>query len=147
MSNRWVEHVRKFAKENNMTYMCAISEASKTYNKTKDDELKSTPKMTTKAIPKEEKDNKNLKFELGTLEKFKRDEDVIWDKDPILKRNYLLAFQKNYFTTRDKAFEDLRSKMIDFCEKTNNDKDCHEKFYDDIDDLFRKDLKQYIDRV
>ena len=147
MSNRWVEHVRKFAKDNNMTYMCAITEASKTYKKTKDDELKSTPKKTTKAIPKEKKDNKNLKFELGTLEKFKRDEDVILDKDPILKRNYLLAFQKNYFTTRDKAFEDLRSKMIDFCVKTNNDKDCHEKFYDDIDDLFRKDLKQYIDRV
>ena len=44
MSNRWVEHVRKFAKDNNMTYMCAITEASKTYKKSKDDELKSTPK-------------------------------------------------------------------------------------------------------
>ena len=44
MSNRWVEHVRKFAKDNNMTYMCAIIEASKTYKKSKDDELKSTPK-------------------------------------------------------------------------------------------------------
>ena len=35
MSNRWVEHVRKFAKDNNMPCMCAITEASKTYKKTK----------------------------------------------------------------------------------------------------------------
>ena len=59
MSNRWVEHVRKFAKDNNITYMCAISEASKTYNKTKDDELQSIPKKTTKALPKEQ-DDKNI---------------------------------------------------------------------------------------
>ena len=42
MSNQWVEHVRKYAKANNITYMCAITEASKTYKK--DDKLKSTPK-------------------------------------------------------------------------------------------------------
>jgi hypothetical protein len=33
MSNPWVEHVRKYAKANNITYMCAITEASKTYKK------------------------------------------------------------------------------------------------------------------
>ena len=37
--------------------------------------------------------------------------------------------------------------MIAFCVKTNNDKDCHEKFYEDIESLFRKDLDQYIVRV
>jgi hypothetical protein len=47
MSNPWVEHVRKYAKDNNITYMCAITEASKTYKKTK-----ATPKMTTKPQPK-----------------------------------------------------------------------------------------------
>ena len=51
MSNRWVEHVRKFAKENNMTYMCAITEASKTYKKSKDDELKSTPQPKPQPKP------------------------------------------------------------------------------------------------
>ncbi len=54
MSNPWVEHVKKYAKDNNITYMCAITEASKTYKKTK-----ATPKMTTKAIPKEQ-DDKNI---------------------------------------------------------------------------------------
>ena len=34
MSNQWVEHVRKYAKANNITYMCAITEASKTFKKT-----------------------------------------------------------------------------------------------------------------
>jgi len=33
MSNPWVEHVKKYAKDNNITYMCAITEASKTYKK------------------------------------------------------------------------------------------------------------------
>ena len=70
MSNRWVDHVRKFAKDNNMTYMCAITEASKTYKKTKDDELKSTPKMTTKAIPKEQDDKKYIRLIEEYLEKY-----------------------------------------------------------------------------
>ena len=70
MSNRWVDHVRKFAKDNNMTYMCAITEASKTYKKTKDDELKSTPKMTTKAIPKEQDDKKHIRLIEEYLEKY-----------------------------------------------------------------------------
>ena len=77
----------------------------------------------------------------------KRKGDIILDQDPILKRNYLSKFEEDYGTTRDKAYEDLRSKMIAFCEKTNNDKDCHEKYYEDIDDLFRKDLDQNIVRV
>ncbi len=54
MSNPWVEHVRKYAKENNISYMCAITEASKTYKKAKDIKLKSTPKKTPKAQPKAE---------------------------------------------------------------------------------------------
>ena len=82
MSNQWVEHVRKYAKANNITYMCSITEASKTYNK--EDTLKSTPKSESKASPKEQpKVNKHLKRELKTLEKIKRDGDAILDKDLI----------------------------------------------------------------
>ena len=33
MTNPWIEHVRKYAKENNLTYGCAISEAQDTYVK------------------------------------------------------------------------------------------------------------------
>ena len=88
MSNPWVEHVRKFAKEKGITYMCAISEASKTYKKSKDDKRKSTPKKTSKASLKENpKQNKNLEDELDRLESFKKTEDDMLDKDPVLKRN------------------------------------------------------------
>ena len=65
MSNPWVEHVRKYAKDNNITYMCAITEASKTYKKTK-----ATPKMTTKAIPKEQDDKKYIRLIEEYLEKY-----------------------------------------------------------------------------
>ena len=41
-------------------------------------------------------------------------------------------------------YEGLRSKMMAFCDKTNNDQDCHEKYYVDIDELFRKDQKNIL---
>jgi hypothetical protein len=31
--NPWIEHVKKYSKENNVSYACAISEAGKTYVK------------------------------------------------------------------------------------------------------------------
>ena len=70
MSNQWVEHVRKYAKANNITYMCAITEASKTYKKPKNDKLKSTPKIESKASPKEQpKVNNNLKYRISVVNK------------------------------------------------------------------------------
>jgi hypothetical protein len=33
MSNPWIKHVKKYALDNNMSYACALSEASKTYKK------------------------------------------------------------------------------------------------------------------
>ena len=44
MPNAWVEFVRAFAKENNLSYGCAISEASPAYRKMKQ-EKKSTQKI------------------------------------------------------------------------------------------------------
>ena len=43
MPSPWVEHVRKYAKDNNISYMCAISDASKTYDKKKPIKKKSEP--------------------------------------------------------------------------------------------------------
>jgi len=39
-NNPWVEHVKKYAKENNMTYACAIPEAKKSYTKIDKDAMK-----------------------------------------------------------------------------------------------------------
>ena len=44
MVNLWVEHVRKYAKDNNMTYGCAISYASKTYAKKQNTSKSTIPK-------------------------------------------------------------------------------------------------------
>ena len=49
MSNQWVEHVRKYAKANNITYMCAITEASKTYKK--DNKLNHSVNKTPIQVP------------------------------------------------------------------------------------------------
>jgi hypothetical protein len=58
MSNQWVEDVRKYAKANNITYICAITEASKTYEKSKDEPTRKkleTIKQITKSTPVEHK--------------------------------------------------------------------------------------------
>ena len=87
MSNQWVEHVRKYAQANNITYMCAITEASKTYKKPKNDKLKSTPKTESKASPKEQpKVNKNLKWELETLENIKKGRGRYFRQRPYFKK-------------------------------------------------------------
>ena len=97
MSNPWIEHVRKYAKDNNITYMCAITEASKTYKKTKDDELKSTPKMTTKAIPKvkKQKEEEDVDIISNDLQKllFASGNEKI--KKALVKLNYKGRLQTN----------------------------------------------------
>ena len=70
MSNPLIEHVRKYAKANNMTYMCAVTEASKTYKKSNDDKQKSIPKKTTKSQPKEQDDKKYIRLIEEYLEKY-----------------------------------------------------------------------------
>lgn len=47
-TNRWVEHVKKYAKENNVSYACAISEAKKTYVKVDKNEKKKEMMETLK---------------------------------------------------------------------------------------------------
>ena len=94
MSNQWVEHVRKYAKANNITYMCAITEASKTYKKPKNDELKSTPKI-------EPNDIKYIRLIKEYLEKY--------DNSNLKKQ-----------ITGD-TFNDRKQKALDIIEKINKD--------------------------
>ena len=49
-NNSWVEHVRKYAKENDITYGCAITEARSTYVKI--DKKKKTQELNPKIIEK-----------------------------------------------------------------------------------------------
>ena len=76
MSNPWVEHVRKYAKDNNMTYMCAITEASKTYRKMKE-EMKNKeeePKIFSKIVKvKKQKKQKEEEEEEEDVDKISND--------------------------------------------------------------------------
>ena len=75
MTNAWIEHIRQYAKDNNLTYACAIPYAKATY--TKKDGTKSTPskslppsKPEPKATPEpqpveqpeQKEDNNHLRF-------------------------------------------------------------------------------------
>ena len=61
MSNPWVEHVKKYAKDNNITYMCAITEASKTYKKPQSKlQSKPQPKPPPKPQPKVKKEEEDV---------------------------------------------------------------------------------------
>ena len=49
MVNQWVEFVRKYAKDNNISYGCAVSEASPSYKKYKNNtNIKNMDKSTKK---------------------------------------------------------------------------------------------------
>ena len=102
MPNAWVEHVRQYAKDNNLTYMCAIPYAMETYTKkdgTKSIPSKSLPppkpkpKAKTKATTPEEpqkpitdREAYELFFEsLGITSKSIRRE-IIFDINDLIKR-------------------------------------------------------------
>ena len=104
MPNAWVEHVRQYAKDNNLTYMCAIPYAKETYIK-KDGKKsipskslpppkpKPKPKAKTKASTPDEprkpitdRDAYELLFEsLGITSKNSKRE-IIFDINDLVKR-------------------------------------------------------------
>ena len=53
MPNPWVEHVRAYAKKNNISYMCAIGKASATYQKKKRVKKEKVKKEKVKKVKKE----------------------------------------------------------------------------------------------
>jgi hypothetical protein len=58
-NDRFVEHVRAYAKEHNITYMCAISEASKTYQKKPRRPVKKQPVKKQPERPQNENDKRD----------------------------------------------------------------------------------------
>ena len=74
MVNKWIEHVKKYAKDNNVTYACAISEAKKTYVKIdkKAEEEKKAKSNRSLIVKKLVNDIKNAKDKDEATEKAKR---------------------------------------------------------------------------
>jgi len=112
MINPLVEHVRKYAKEKNMTYMCAITEASKTYNK---EQPKATPKATPEATPKAEL--KTLFF-TTTYKKIKPIKDITSIKgDTKGKVNIVRYTDFEYLKAENKIIKD---NARNFCKDLND---------------------------
>lgn len=51
MSNRWVDYCKKYAKENDMPYSCAVSKASASYREKYDVKPKKKKKETPQRLP------------------------------------------------------------------------------------------------
>ena len=98
MSNPWVEHVRKYAKDNNITYMCAITEASKTYKKPQ-------PKPPPK-VKKEEEDVDIISNELQQLMLVSGNEKI---KKALAKLNYKGRFHANPMLRNLQILQNLNS--------------------------------------
>jgi len=110
MSNPWVEHVRKYAKDNNITYMCAITEASKTYKKPQPKpQSKLPPKPPPKPQPKvkkEEEDVDKISNELQQLMFVSGNEKI---KKALAKLNYKGRFHTNPMLRNLQLLQNLNS--------------------------------------
>jgi len=110
MSNPWVEHVRKYAKDNNITYMCAITEASKTYKKPQSKlQSKPPPKPPPKPQPKvkkEEEDVDKISNELQQLMFVSGNEKI---KKALAKLNYKGRFHTNPMLRNLQLLQNLNS--------------------------------------
>ena len=109
MGNPWVEHVRKYAKDNNITYMCAITEASKTYKKPQSKlQSKPPPKPPPKPQPKvvEEEDVDKISNELQQLMFASGNEKI---KRALAKLNYKGRFHANPMLRNLQILQNLNS--------------------------------------
>ena len=110
MGNPWVEHVRKYAKDNNITYMCAITEASKTYKKPQPKpqsklQSKPPPKPPPK-VKKEEEDVDKISNELQQLMFVSGNEKI---KKALAKLNYKGRFHTNPMLRNLQLLQNLNS--------------------------------------
>ena len=122
MPSAWTEHVRKYAKDNNISYMCAISDASKTYDKKKPVKKKSEPvkihdnlNYNKHITPKlKNKEYKSISGEIGARTR-KRNEN--------LKRNKLefaKLILKNTDEENNKLLKDIEKQMQKLFDEERN---------------------------
>ena len=96
-NNRWIQHIRDYAKENNLSYACALGKASETYVKSTKDEKKQGEqlkmneglKMHMKRMRKQYNEGKDDDYQLNILKmKFNRFNNIVKNyiqkNDPIL---------------------------------------------------------------
>ena len=106
MPNAWVEFVRQYARENNLSYGCAISEASPAYRKMKQEAK--LPKTPTKKRITIKKTKNNVENALNTLEKMKEKEDNLLEQSDFLKNQYLAWFDTRNDTPRRNKYKEIK---------------------------------------
>ena len=158
MPNAWVEFVRQYAKENNLSYGCAISEASSAYRKMKQEAK--TPKTPTKKRitikPKAEQSKAELsakesvEYELNNLKTMKEKEDEKLVQSDFYKYQYLAWFENSNDISRSNKYKKLQKRIKEECSKLtypNTNFDCEAIFIEDIDYYFKRDLDYYTMKI
>ena len=113
MPNAWVEFVRQYAKENNLSYGCAISEASPAYRKMKQEAK--TPKVPTKKRITIKKTKNDVENALNTLEKMKEKEDDLLDQSDFFKYQSLAWFDAHNDIPRSDKYKELKKQIKEVC--------------------------------
>ena len=108
MTNPWIEHVRKYAKDNNISYACAISKASDTYTKKTKTSAKQTNLKLVELLKTLTGDDMIFLF---TPTKRKSSYDLAGDRDVVIKK-----LLERFATTSD------RQKVYDRVIKYKNKK-------------------------
>ena len=101
-NNRWIQHIREYAKENNISYACALGKASETYTKTTKDDKKNAEqlkitegfRMHMKRMRKQYNEGKDDAYQLNIL---------------IMKFNRFNNIVKNYIQKNDPTLYDALS--------------------------------------
>jgi len=142
MPNAWVEFVRQYARENNLSYGCAISEASPAYRKMKQEAK--LPKTPTKKRITIKKTKNNVENALNILKKMKEKEDDLLDQSHFYTYQYLAWSDSRNDTSRSNKYKELNNEIKEECGKSNSD--C-EEIYDDIKYFFEKKLDYFTEKV
>jgi len=108
MTNTWIEHIRKFAKENNTSYACALSDpkCSLSY---KNNNIK-TKTMTTESNTAKDKTTKELEDTYNEIKNGAIGSYLIRGRLPASTKKSLETIQKQYATHTGKSlpsFQDI----------------------------------------
>ena len=85
-NNRWIQHIREYAKQNNLSYACALGKASETYVKSTKNDKKNAEQlkinegliMHMKRMRKQYNEGKNDDYQLNILKmKFNRFNNIV----------------------------------------------------------------------
>ena len=101
-NNKWVLHVKKFAKDNNLSYGCAISnkQCKETYNK--------VSKKTNKEKQKEKYEQVTNSIINGLIQKIKNSTNLDNDRPTLIMRYNTLSPQiKARFNEKYKKYFDM----------------------------------------